>query len=72
MKLKVIFRRFNYHLDKVRNIVNTAFANLFPVDDPIPTSFSDIEQSEGSESTPMDTVDPSDRLMCKIVDEIPF
>lgn len=69
--MRVIFHRFNYHLGKVRDIVNTAFTNLFPVDDPIPT-FSDIEQSEGSESIPMDTVDPSDRLMCKIVDEIPF
>lgn len=59
-------------MEKVRDIVNNAFANLFPIDEPSIPSMEVDEYKEQGESAPMDAVEPSDRLMCEIADEIPF
>lgn len=69
-----LISRFNYHLEKVRDLVNTAFIqmNLFPIE-PSDLSSMDVDKfNEKNESSLMDFVEPVDRLMCEIVDEIPF
>lgn len=75
MSLTVLFGfycRFNYHLEKVRDIVNNAFSNLFPVDEPLPEMEYGSKRLKLEEQMEIDLVDPSDRLMCEIADEIPF
>jgi mediator of RNA polymerase II transcription subunit 7 len=68
---KEVIARLNYHLEKVRDIVNNAFGNLYvPADEPLPET--DLGPSESSASTDLDSVEAADRLMCEIVDEIPF
>lgn len=64
--------RFNYHLEKVRDIANTAFTNLFPLDEPTLPAVETDDFSEKMETIQVDSVDPCDRLMCEIADEIPF
>lgn len=65
-------KRFNYHLEKVRDIVNTACSNLFPIDEPGDTSMDVDEHKDSKESSTIDSAELADRLMCEIVDEIPF
>lgn len=68
---KEVITRLNYHLEKVRDIVNNAFGNLYiPADEPLPEM--DFEPSESSTAMDVDSVEAADRLMCEIVDEIPF
>lgn len=70
----VILFRFNFHLEKVRDIVNTAFTNLFPIDEPRDFISMDVDKCNESkrESMTSDSVEPEDRIMCGISDEIPF
>lgn len=69
---RIVSFRFNYHLEKVRDLVNTAFTNLFPVDELIFANAMDIDESVTDEKSSTNFVDPVDRIMCQIVDEIPF
>lgn len=55
----------------MRDIVNTAFTNLFPLDEPDLPNMETDDYHESAEIS-NDAVDPSDRLMCEIADEIPF
>jgi hypothetical protein len=60
-------------LEKVRDIVNNAFANLFPVDDlDIHLTEDTLTNDQNGEAMQIDSVEKEDRLMCEIVDEIPF
>lgn len=57
----------------MKDLVNTAFTNLFPIDEPDLTSMMDVDEyNEKGDSSLLDFVEPVDRLMCEIVDEIPF
>lgn len=76
LQLKADFfrcHRFNYHLEKVRDIVNNACTHLLPVDEPELDQSMDTDEFNGNtESMQIDAVEKEDRLMCEIVDEIPF
>jgi hypothetical protein len=57
-------------LEKVRGIVNNAFSNLLPIDEPNDDISMDIDEfNDNKESSLMDVVEKEDRLMCEIVDE---
>lgn len=62
--------RFKYHLEKVRDIVNNAFVNLLPIDEPSLDQTMDVDEfNEKKESMSNDLVEKEDRLMCEIVDD---
>lgn len=65
-------KRFNYHLEKVRQLVNNAFTNLLSFDFDFEGSMEVDEFNNSLEKSFNDNVDPNDRIMCKIVDEIKF
>lgn len=57
----------------MRELVNNAFTSLLSFD--VEEHFENMEVDEFSsslEKSLTDTVDPNDRIMCKIVDEIKF
>lgn len=72
--LSTFFYRFNYHLEKVRDIVNNAFTSLHidSEDNNYESMEIDDELNSSHEKSINDSVDPNDRIMCKIVDEIKF
>jgi hypothetical protein len=56
----------------VRDIVNNAFTNLLPVDVDSDLPSMDVDEYSENREPTTDVVEPGDRLMCEIVDEIPF
>jgi hypothetical protein len=73
LNLKISSHRFNYHLEKVRDIVNNACTNLLPIEEPdMDQSMETDEYSANAESSSTDSVEKEDKLMCEIVDEIPY
>ncbi|CAO1429872.1 unnamed protein product [Diamesa hyperborea] len=68
-------KRFNFHLEKVREIVNNAFSNLLPVSEIKTEPGLDVEMDVDMEndcSLQMEGVDQNDKLMCEIIDvELP-
>lgn len=67
-----LFYRFNYHLEKVRDIVNNAFTSLLSFDDENFQSMEVDPPQAVEKSLNNESVDPRDQVMCKIVDEIKF
>lgn len=66
-------KRFNYHLEKVRELVNNAFTGLLSFDYDENYESMEVDNLNNSlEKSLTDSVDPNDRIMCKIVDEIKF
>lgn len=60
-------------MEKVRDLVNTAFANLFPIDEPAEGLNMDVDEYKEKRDTSLtDLIEPQDLLMCEIADEIPF
>lgn len=69
----ISFNRFNYHLEKVRELVNNAFTGLLSFDTDEAFENMEVDEFNNSlEKSLTDNVDPNDRIMCKIVDEIKF
>lgn len=64
--------RFNYHLEKVRDIVNNAFTNLLPIDEPDLEQTMDIDEYCEKKEVVEDIVEKRDKIMCDLVDQIPF
>lgn len=64
--------RFNYHLEKVRDIVNNAFTTLLTIDEASALPSMAVDEYSEKKEYVLDTVEPRDRLMCEIVDEIPI
>ena len=57
----------------MRDIVNNACTNLFPIEEPDLDNSMDVDDYHSNdESSQVDAVEKEDRLMCEIVDEIPF
>jgi hypothetical protein len=56
----------------VRDIVNNACTNLLPIEEPDLDNSMDVDDQSNPTSTQTDAVEKEDRLMCEIVDEIPF
>lgn len=57
-------------MEKVREIVNNAFVNLLPIDEPSLEQTMDVDEfNENKESLLNDLVEKEDRLMCEIVDD---
>ncbi|CAO1425718.1 unnamed protein product [Diamesa serratosioi] len=69
-------KRFNFHLEKVREIVNNAFSTLLPVSEIKTEPGLDVEMDVDMEndcSLQMEGVDQNDKLMCEIIDlELPL
>jgi mediator of RNA polymerase II transcription subunit 7 len=66
-------KRFNYHLEKVRDIVNNGFTNLIPFNCDETHEMMEIDKLNSSlDSQLNDSVDPNDRLMCSIVDQMEY
>lgn len=72
----IVFFRFNFHLEKVREIVNNAFSNLLPVSEIKTEPGLNVEMDvdmENDSNLQMEGVDQNDKLMCEIIDvELPF
>lgn len=65
-------KRFSYHLEKVRDIVNSACSNLFSIDEPNFPSMDVDEKTDSKESFSFDSAELADIIFCEIVDEMPF
>lgn len=69
-------QRFHYHLDKVNQILNQAIESLPETDLDskllINTQDQDSSDSNRKDDASVDGVNPYDRLMCEIVDNMPL
>lgn len=64
-------KRFNFHLEKVREIVTNAFKDLpEEMETELTQNVDLMDQDDFNNSSQIDNVSPDDKLMCSIVDSL--